>query len=210
MIFTSEHGLYVAQYKTLVEADTFAQGFNRLVHDNLTEYPSTINSLYRFDIIPEIIIGYLYKKFKNITQEMGIKTVSCWAVDRGQDEPVISCEGLGEPIYFYLQCVWYFSGLTVFLLYMFGTYLNRNFFGGIVTVIYFFIVHNYSTRAHVTPAARENFAFPVILWQFFYVTISIERAEYMDLYPKSKSEKVSKRNFTMVILILLTVLKNVF
>lgn len=54
-LFSSEHGLYYSFYKRLAEAKSFSGGLERLIHDNLTEYPSTINSIHKFHIYPEIL-----------------------------------------------------------------------------------------------------------------------------------------------------------
>lgn len=198
MIFESEHGLYYSYYKTLVEADDFRSGMKMIFNDNLTEFPSTINAVKKFNIHPEIIIGFLYQQFMNITNHFGWKTSTCWSVDRGDIEPIISCEGLGEPIYFYLEFVWYLSGMTIFLLFVYGSYLSRHILGGLSAVLYYFIVHQDATRAHTQPPARENFAFPFILWQCFYLTLAIDRFGTKFYKNFSLKKKIFQINYLMV------------
>ncbi len=47
-------GLYYSYYKTLVNADSLTTGILTLASDNVTEYPSTINTLARFNLVPEV------------------------------------------------------------------------------------------------------------------------------------------------------------
>ena len=53
---TAHHtqGLYYSYYKTLVNAHTLSSGLASLTSDNMTEYPSTINTLARFNLAPEV------------------------------------------------------------------------------------------------------------------------------------------------------------
>jgi len=49
----SKQGFYYSFYKTLITAPSLVQGLRLLISDNVTEYPSTINTLRRFNLYPE-------------------------------------------------------------------------------------------------------------------------------------------------------------
>ncbi|KAG4078203.1 hypothetical protein HA402_002255 [Bradysia odoriphaga] len=182
LIFKSDHALYYSYYKTIADAPDFMSGFNKLLRDNRTEYPSSLNTIYRFHIFPEIVLGYLYKYFMAVTTYFEISTKTCLFIDG-----YASCEGLGVPIYFYLEAVWYMGGFTVFVLFMYATHLSGNMVGGLAAVTYYFTIHNDATRIHRYPAARENFAYPFILSQMLYLSICIKSDHY--IYSQNKSTK---------------------
>lgn len=60
-----------------------------------------------------------------VTKTFNIPTTVCWTLKRDKQENVYSCEGIGEAIYFYLSIIWGLSGVTVFLLYTYGTFLRQ-------------------------------------------------------------------------------------
>jgi hypothetical protein len=90
----------------------------------------------------QVILGAAYRGFIHFTNTAGIKTKECWQVDRGDDLPAVwSCEGLGDPSYFYINGVWLCAGITAALIFIYGCYLSRSIFGGIIAISAFFFNH---------------------------------------------------------------------
>ncbi|KAJ1522058.1 hypothetical protein ONE63_002373 [Megalurothrips usitatus] len=171
MCFRSEMGLYYSFYKRIIYSQSFLEGLHSLKSDNLTEYPSTINSLSKFNIYPEVMIAGLYRTYQYFLQAFNSTGRTCYTVNRGGGwPPVESCIGLGDPILFYLEVVWIFAGITALLLFCLGTQLSGSLIGGLVTVTSFFTNHTESTRVQWTPPLRESFAYPMIVLHLLTIT----------------------------------------
>uniref|UniRef100_A0A0K2UTI1 Uncharacterized protein n=1 Tax=Lepeophtheirus salmonis TaxID=72036 RepID=A0A0K2UTI1_LEPSM len=176
MTFRTEMGLYYSYFKTMVEAPDFLSGLNNLIYNDLTEYPNTINTMKRFNLYPEVALGIGYRIYNYTTSRLGIVTKTCFRIDRGEDlSPVESCEGLGEPIYFYLQGVWICSGFTTFFIFLMGYLISESKIGGLLSVLSFFFNHGECTRVQWSPPLRESFSFPIWLMQQYFVTVSLQK-----------------------------------
>lgn len=150
-------------YKRLIEAKSMEIGLQDLTSDNLTEFNEgmTVNSLRRFHIMPEVIIAFLYRNFMLLSAYFNIPIINCFYVEPDENSKIddakvfINCEGLGEPIFFYLAIVWSLSAITIFLLYMYAYFLHRSFFAGCAAIVYYFCSHEIATNIHRTPMSRQ-------------------------------------------------------
>uniref|UniRef100_A0A9J7Y233 Dpy-19-like 1, like (H. sapiens) n=1 Tax=Cyprinus carpio carpio TaxID=630221 RepID=A0A9J7Y233_CYPCA len=171
MAFRTEMGLYYSYFKTIIEAPSFTDGLYMIMNDRLTEYPVVINTLKRFNLYPEVVLASWYRAYTSTMDFFGIPTKMCWTINRGEDlDPVESCEGLGDPAYFYVTFVFLLNGAMMSLFFIYGTYLSGSRLGGTVTVLCFFFNHGESTRVMWTPPLRESFSYPFLVLQMLLLT----------------------------------------
>ncbi|KAM0735340.1 C-mannosyltransferase dpy-19 [Formica fusca] len=190
MSFRTEMGMYYSYYKTIAESKDFFDGMDKISHDNLSEYGNVIDASRKYNLLPEIVAGFLY----HIAKSLGIISQErCWQIERGDNlAPVTSCEGLVVPVYFYLEIVWSSSIFTAAILFYYATYLSNSIYGGVLTILFFFFNHNECTRVQWTPPLRETFAYPMLLFQMYSVTMAIRKYAKHD----SDKEPTSLRNKT--------------
>jgi len=72
---------------------------------------------------------------------------------------------------------------TAAILFYYATYLSNSIYGGLITILFFFYNHNECTRVQWTPPLRESFAYPMLLFQMYNVTLAIRK------YTKQSSDK---------------------
>ncbi|XP_017870712.1 PREDICTED: C-mannosyltransferase dpy-19 homolog [Drosophila arizonae] len=146
-----EDALYYTFYKKLADGPDFWHGYDQLKNVTDIEYPHSVNVLQRFYVLPELVTAYIFH------------------IVRAGFNPSL------QPMEFYLEFVWLMGGLTLLVLYLYGTLLSENVFGGIYGVISYLMFHSFAGKIYERPLARENFAFPLIFLQMFYLCICISR-----------------------------------
>ncbi|KAM9431794.1 dpy-19-like 1, like isoform 2-T2 [Clarias gariepinus] len=171
MAFRTEMGLYYSYFKSIIEAPSFLSGLEQIMSDRLTEYPLVINTLKRFNLYPEVVLASWYRVYSTTMGFLRIPTKMCWTINRGEDlDPVESCEGMGDPAYFYVTFVFLLNGAMMSVFFLYGTYLSGSKVGGAVTVLSFFFNHGESTRVMWTPPLRESFSYPFLVLQMLLLT----------------------------------------
>ncbi|XP_069051308.1 dpy-19-like 1, like isoform X2 [Lepisosteus oculatus] len=118
-----------------------------------------------------VVLASWYRIYTGTMDFFGFPTKICWTVNRGEGlNPVESCEGLGDPAYFYVTFVFVLNGVMMSLFFIYGTYLSGSRLGGVVTVLCFFFNHGESTRVMWTPPLRESFSYPFLVLQMLLLT----------------------------------------
>ncbi|KAJ8313954.1 hypothetical protein KUTeg_008515 [Tegillarca granosa] len=119
-----------------------------------------------------VVLAAAYRMYEATNAWFKRPTKMCWTVNRGQGySPVQSCEGLGEPSYFYTEAAFTLNGIMMGIFFLFGTFLRLDqVFGGILTVASYFYNHGECTRVQWTPPLRESFAYPFFVLQMLIVT----------------------------------------
>ncbi|XP_033336493.2 C-mannosyltransferase dpy-19 [Megalopta genalis] len=196
MSFRTEMGMYYSYFKTIAESKTFMEGWEKISHDNISEYGNVINASRKYSLLPELIIGWLY----HCAKYLGITSIEeCWQVERGEGvPPVTSCEGLGVPVYFYLEMVWISTMFTAATLFHYSVYLGNSVSSGVVTILLFFYNHNECTRVQWTPPLRESFAYPVILYQMYMLTVILREGSRQD-WRKLPTDLILKMGWSTLI-----------
>lgn len=196
MSFRTEMGLYYSYYKTLIHADTWKAGIHEILNDEITEYPSKINVLKRFNLWPEVFIGTWYRILvKDLWEsKFKIRTKECWMVNRGQGKSQVhSCEGWGDEHYFYVYPIFMLHGFVlVGSLCFLGIVLSESYLGGILTVAMYYFNHGEATRVMWTPPLRESWSFPFLPWQMLAVCLILKN------HPKSQKYETQKFSFRLI------------
>lgn len=181
MSFRTEMAFYYNYYKRIADPNdqihhnltdvSVLDSLRTLLNDNLTEFPQTINAVKKFNIYPEVVIGLNYRLFTNLLTALGFRPLKeCFLVSRGDHlSPVESCEGLSEPIYFYINSVFAFNSLVFGCLFLSSLVISDNILGSMFALMMFAYNHENCTRIQWTPPLRESFGYPILLILQTYV-----------------------------------------
>ncbi|EDW82798.1 uncharacterized protein Dwil_GK10186 [Drosophila willistoni] len=176
-LIRNEDALYYSFYKKLVDGPNFWHGYEQLKNVTDIEYPQSVNVLQRFYVLPELVTAYVFH------------------IVRSGYNPIL------QPMQFYFEFVWIMGGVTLLVLYLYGIMLSENVFGGIYGVISYLMFHSFAAKIYERPLARENFAFPFIFLQMFYLCFCIGQV----IYTQRHSSRLLKI-FTMSIFIAIALL----
>ena len=197
MTFRTEAGFYYMYYKTMVRAETFTEGLQELVNDTGTEYPNHINSLKRFNVYPEVVLGGVFRVFSRLTAAFDVEHLfkACYTINRGNGlSSVTSCDGLGDEMVFYVNCIFAMAGLQVSIMFYFGSHLAGNILGGLLAVSSFFYNHSESSRVQWIPPLRESFSFPLLLLQTLLLSQTLQVITHMT--PSWERRRLSRKLYT--------------
>ncbi|KAG6463175.1 hypothetical protein O3G_MSEX013716 [Manduca sexta] len=172
MSFRTEMGFYYSYFKTVVEEKQFLASITKIMYDGLVEFPKDVNAFNRFNIHPEVMIGAMYRYLEPWLNTSAYR--ECHMVSRGEGlAPVESCVGIGQPVFFYLETIWWLAGLTVAALFLHATALSDSILGGLLAVAQYFANHGECTRVMWAPNERENLAGPLLLLQAWLVSAQL-------------------------------------
>lgn len=150
----TECGLYYSYYKQLVGTASFWQGYRDLQFDNATEHGRTINILERFNVFQEVFLAWLHR---------------FWPFAHKQ-----------QPILFYVYSIFSLNGLYVGALFALTWGLCGwgafSWPAGLLSVIFFVVNLNDSSRVFFTVNLRESFGFPIFWCQVLLICTFLRRS----------------------------------
>ena len=128
--FRTEAALYYHYFKILAvdndlnpsNASFWSEIGSRVVNDDRTEHPHTINALKRFNLYPEVVLAGLYRWMNG----MGMLERACWQVDRDSGmPPIMSCDGHLDPMNFYVKGLFDLNEIMCLFSFLIGELICR-------------------------------------------------------------------------------------
>ncbi|UXI16417.1 uncharacterized protein NH340_JMT02360 [Sarcoptes scabiei] len=175
---TSEQALYYHYYKYLTSNlnANISTLIKSLSKDYRSQAPTPINALQQYNLIPELLIGLVYRFSRFIVIDIFQNDFEAWhrcyyiEYENESNETLknlntrLSCEGLGEPFYFYVNAVFALNSFVPVLIGLIAFYLFGRSYCSLLFAVSIFALHQTdSSRVQWAIALRENFGYPLFL-----------------------------------------------
>eukprot|EP01134_Creolimax_fragrantissima_P000073 CFRG0073T1 len=146
----SEQAFYYSYYDDIVKAPSLGDGLHDLIINKRSEYPDTINTLNRFNIYPELIMGVAYRMIGK-------------AISKDQFD-------------FMILIVQSLVGIQTAAIYVTARLFGRSNMCGLAAAMFVTLNFFEYSRAQTHPMLRENFALPFLWIQMglMYGCVSID------------------------------------
>eukprot|EP00123_Amoebidium_parasiticum_P012062 comp21088_c0_seq2/m.28445 comp21088_c0_seq2/g.28445 ORF comp21088_c0_seq2/g.28445 comp21088_c0_seq2/m.28445 type:complete len:630 (-) comp21088_c0_seq2:47-1936(-) len=169
----TEQALYYSYFKTTVDPTRSLPAiFNGLINDDTVEHPTVLNALRRFNVWPEVVLGMIYR----------------WLP-------------IGQPIDFYVNCVFAVNGLLAGGLFYTGALMTHSWLGGLVAFLVLPANFYDSTRAWGSVSLRESISIPFMFAQLAALTQLLQMQE-----GNSKGGEVKDTKTTFRVFVVLTIM----
>ncbi|KAH8584120.1 uncharacterized protein ELE39_001623 [Cryptosporidium sp. chipmunk genotype I] len=184
MSLFSETAFYFSFYEDIAKSSENIYNIMRnMIFDDRTEYPDVINSLSRFNIYQEVILGILYKLFLKFYYKLKFLIHVIYSFVNGEyllknaldfNRLNSECVLLSTPYNFYFFCVNLLLGLGMGILCGTSTYITGgSYMSGFTCMGFLFANFRLRLLSRISSLPlRENFALPFI-WINNMILISI-------------------------------------
>ncbi|XP_027194851.2 C-mannosyltransferase dpy-19 [Dermatophagoides pteronyssinus] len=207
---------------------TFSELLNeKIFNDNRSNAPNIVNSFKILTILPEIFLAISYRIMRTIlidyfNVDFDQDWRRCYLVETIDDDYndgsgggggnenliyqnesksiITTCEGIGEPFYFYIYSVFILNGFVPVLIGWLAYYLaNQSICSMLMAMIMFLFNQTESSRVQWSISLRENFGYPLFLFHQFCLI----RYLYCGRMKKSSSSSSinNKQTFCLLLLI---------
>eukprot|EP01104_Vermistella_antarctica_P011130 TRINITY_DN3070_c1_g1_i1.p1 TRINITY_DN3070_c1_g1~~TRINITY_DN3070_c1_g1_i1.p1 ORF type:complete len:749 (-),score=85.28 TRINITY_DN3070_c1_g1_i1:35-2281(-) len=147
--FMSEEGFYYHYYKRIVSDPSLVHALRGVIHDRTVEFPIEINAHRRFNIVPEIVLGTVFR------------------VWQGSHRPIDEAYLL-DATDFYVQAAFLIGGLVPAVAFLLAAKLSRRWWGGMLAAL-LVVANHKSTRIWFATPLRESFGVPILIVQLYCV-----------------------------------------
>ncbi|KAH7643177.1 dpy-19-like protein 1-like protein [Dermatophagoides farinae] len=159
----------------------------KIFNDDRSQAPNIVNAFKVLTILPEILLAISYRTMRTILiqyfrVDFDQDWRRCYLVeniidendhDQNNNQPnsiISTCEGIGEPFYFYIYSIFAINGFVPILIGWIAYYIgNHSICSMIMAIIMFTLNQTQSSRVQWAVPLRENFGYPLFLFHQLYL-----------------------------------------